>query len=138
MACAGRQGLSLVLFKKAFLANTHAPLLPPLETGFVVSILSITLFPHDHLSFLTFTLTIRQKKNCLLLPLDSCPSDAVKFGVTFELSQLLQTPRAVASVYAFGRPEYVRLQATVMTMCALQGSFLDNVAAPTAETFLSH
>lgn len=128
-------------FKKAFLANTHAPLLlRHLENGFVVaislSILSITL-PQKATSPSSVSLSPYNRKNSLLLPLNSCPSEDVKFGVMFQVTK----HRVVAFVYVFRRSrrsQQVRLQATMMTMCALQRSFLENVAVPTVKTCLSH
>lgn len=124
-------------FKKAFLANTHAPLLlRHLENGFVVaislSILSITL-PQKATSPSSVSLSPYDRKNCLLLPLNSCPSEVVKFGFMFQVIK----HRVVAFVYVFRRSQQVRLQATMKTMCALQ-SFLENVAVPTVKTCLSH
>lgn len=129
-------------FKKSFfLANTHAPLhLPLLVTGFVVSIsLSILLLqcPHNVTSPSSVSLSPYNRKNSLLLPLNSCPSEDVKFGVMFQVTK----HRVVAFVYVFRRSrrsQQVRLQATMMTMCALQRSFLENVEVPTVKTCLSH
>lgn len=129
---------STTCFKKAFKANTHAPLfLPLLETGFVVSIsLSILSLhcPHNVTSPSSVSLLPYDRINCLLLPLNSCPSKNVKFGDMFQVTKR----RVVEFVYVFRRSQQVRLQATMRTMCALQKSFLENVAVPTAKTCLSH
>lgn len=137
LAYAVCQGVRLVL-KKLFLANTHAPLLLPLlENGFAVSISLSILFhytaPEGHLSILGFTLTIRQKKLSTaateLVPQWSCE---IRIYVPSYKAQSGGICVCISKVTAG------KLQAKMMTMCALQRRFLENVAVPTVKTCLTH
>lgn len=126
-------------FKKAFFWLT--PMLPfsslfskmGLLCPSVCPYFSITL-PQKATSPSSVSLSPYDRKNCLPLPLNSCPSEVVKFGFMFQVTK----HRVVAFVYVFRRSQQVRLQAKMMAMCALQRRFLENVAVPTVKTCLSH